>query len=118
MPLFRAAALTLALAFFFTGCATNTERKPLYQWESYQSQVLSQLTGGAADAQIEALERDLEKIKARDNTPPPGFYAHLGMLYAETGNDARAIECFMLEKQRFPEATVFMDRLLKNYQKK
>ena len=107
-------ALVLVGLLFFAGCATKSE-KPLYQWESYQAQVLAQLKGDSAEAQIEALERDLEKINSLGSTPPPGFYAHLGMLYAETGNDARAIECFSLEKKRFPEATAFMDRLLNRY---
>ncbi|MCL2076151.1 MAG: DUF4810 domain-containing protein [Betaproteobacteria bacterium] len=104
----------LALACILIGCAGTTSERPLYQWESYQAQTLAWLKGDGTspEAQIAALERDLEKIKATDSAPPPGFYAHLGMLYAETGNDARAIECFTLEKQRFPEAAAFMDRLL------
>ncbi|MDR0578318.1 MAG: DUF4810 domain-containing protein [Candidatus Accumulibacter sp.] len=105
----------LALAVFLSGCATAPER--LYSWGSYQKQVYSHLQGEDRQAQIEAMESDLEKIGASGKTPPPGFYAHLGLLYVETGNDAKAIASFETEKARFPESAAFMDFLLKKYKK-
>jgi hypothetical protein len=105
----------LVLAIFLAGCATPVER--LYSWESYQEQVYSHLQGGDRQAQIEAMEADLEKTKASGKTPPPGFYGHLGLLYVETGNDAKAIASFEAEKARFPESAPFMDFLLKKYKK-
>ena len=104
-----------SVAIFLAGCATSPPS--LYTWESYESQVYAHLKGESPEAQIEAMERDLEKIEASGKTAPPGFYPHLGMLYAEIGNDAKAIACFTTEKARFPEATVFMDRLLNKYLK-
>jgi len=104
----------LVVASCLSGCA-----KPptLYAWESYEPQVYAYLKGESREAQIKALERDQEKIAASGKTAPPGFYAHLGLLYAETGNDAKAITCFTTEKTRFPEATAYMDFLLKKYKK-
>jgi len=104
-----------ALVVCLSGCASSPE--PLYAWGSYESQVYAHLKGESREAQIQALERDQEKIEASGKTAPPGFYAHLGMLYADTGNDAKAIACFQTEKTRFPEATAFMDFLLKKYGK-
>ena len=106
-------ALVFAACLF--GCASQPET--LYAWGSYESQVYAHLKGESREAQIEALERDREKIEASGKTAPPGFYAHLGLLYAETGNDAKAIACFETEKVRFPEATAYMDFLLGKYAK-
>ncbi|MDR1063912.1 MAG: DUF4810 domain-containing protein [Azoarcus sp.] len=103
----------LALAAFLSGCASGPE--PLYQWGSYQEQVYAHLQGESREAQIEAMERDVGKIEASGKTAPPGFYAHLGLLYAETGHDAEAASCFGKEKARFPESAVFMDFLLNKY---
>jgi len=110
-----ALCVILALTAFLSGCASSPQ--PLYAWGSYEAKVYAHLQGESREAQIEALERDLEKIEASGKTAPPGFYAHLGMLYAETGNDAKAIACFTTEKTRFPEATAFMDFLLKKYKR-
>ncbi|MDR2261524.1 MAG: DUF4810 domain-containing protein [Azoarcus sp.] len=103
----------LALAAALSGCATAPE--PLYRWESYEAQVYAHLKGESRETQIEALERDLQKINASGKPAPPGFFAHLGLLYMETGNDAKAAEYFETEKNRFPEAAPFMDFLLKKH---
>jgi hypothetical protein len=105
----------LVFAACLSGCASPPQT--LYSWGSYESQVYAHLKGESREAQIEALERDQEKIEASGKTAPPGFYAHLGLLHAETGNDAKAVACFETEKIRFPEATAFMDFLLKKYEK-
>jgi hypothetical protein len=49
---------------------------------------------------------------------PPGFHAHLGMLYSMTGksNDQIAAQ-FEDEKRLFPESTVYMDFLLAKMKK-
>jgi hypothetical protein len=105
-----------AFVALLSGCATAPP-PTLYQWESYEAQVYAHLKGESPEAQIEAMERDLEKIRAGDKTPPPGFYAHLGLLYVESGNDAKAVDCFETEKRRFPESAAFMNFLLGKYKK-
>ncbi|MDR1423152.1 MAG: DUF4810 domain-containing protein [Azoarcus sp.] len=112
----RRLAPALILTALLAGCATGPET--LYAWGSYQEQVYSHLQGGDRQAQIEAMEADLEKISASGKSPPPGFYGHLGLLYVETGNDDSAIASFETEKARFPESAVFMDFLLEKYKKK
>ena len=112
LPVFVFAFMFVAL---LSGCATAPPT--LYQWESYEAQVYAHLKGESPEAQIEAMERDLEKIRAGGKTPPPGFYAHLGLLYVESGNDAKAVDCFETEKRRFPESAAFMNFLLGKYKK-
>ena len=115
MKVLRHAFPAVVVAACLSGCASSPP--PLYSWGDYEPQVYAHLKGESPEAQIEALERGREKIEASGKTAPPGLYAHLGLLYAETGNDAKAIACFETEKARFPEAAVYMDFLLKKYRK-
>ncbi|MBM3113817.1 DUF4810 domain-containing protein [Pseudomonas sp. P66] len=96
-----------------TGC---TSHKPLYQWESYQPQVYQYFKGESKEAQAEALERDLQKIRAKSGAVPPGYHAQLGLLYSSLGKDDQMIQQFQTEKALFPESTAYMDFLMKNAQ--
>ncbi|WP_251031355.1 DUF4810 domain-containing protein [Paraburkholderia strydomiana] len=94
------------------GCANTTP--PLYQWTGYQPSVYDYLKGERGpQEQIDALEKARQQISAKGNTPPPGFHAQLGMLYANVGNDTNAMQEFDAEKQLFPEAATYMDFLMK-----
>lgn len=50
-------------------------------------------------------------------TPPPGFHAHLGMLYAQQGQDDQALQALLTEKTLFPESTTYIDFLLAKIKK-
>jgi len=102
----------LIFALCFSGCASSSR---LYYWGNYEEQVYSYLNGESRETQLRVLERDREKIETGGKAAPPGFYAHLGLLYAETGNSAMAVNCFRTEKNLFPEAAAFMDLLLARY---
>ena len=110
--------VSLLVGATLTGCAGRTPR--IYEWGSYQEQVYeyykSQDT--SPNKQIAALEADVEKIRATGKTPPPGFHAHLGLMYAQSGNSAQARREFETEKTLFPESATFMDFLLRNPKKK
>ncbi|WP_231337473.1 DUF4810 domain-containing protein [Paraburkholderia sprentiae] len=102
-----------ALGAILTGCATPPT-PPLYQWDGYQPQVYEYLKGQTSpQQQIDALEKSLQQISAKGKTPPPGFHAQLGMLYASVGNDQQAQQELQAEKQLFPESSAYMDFLLK-----
>lgn len=107
------AALLLGCALL-AGCNSH---KTLYQWESYQPQVYSYLKGDAKEEQITALERDLEKIKAKNGAVPPGYHAQLGLLYSSLGKDDQMIQQFRTEKALFPESAAYMDFLMNNASK-
>ena len=102
-----------AAALLLAGCA-NTATPPLYQWNGYQPAVYDYLKGEKApQEQIDALEKAVQQIRAKGATPPPGFHAQLGMLYATVGNDSQAMQEFDAEKQLFPESSTYMDFLMK-----
>ena len=99
------------------GCATPPE--PLYYWGDYEQHVwhhFSDKTG--VEEQILAMEESRDKAQAEGKTLPPGFYAHLGLLYAKSGKMGRVQESFNVEKRHFPESSGYMDFLLRNFSKK
>lgn len=109
------AALVLAVVAGLTGCATQP--RSLYQWEGYQPQVYQYLKGESPDQQIAAMEKDLQTISAKGNHAPPGFHAHLGMLYSISGRPDQVLAQFEDEKKLFPESATYIDFLLAKMQK-
>lgn len=107
----RVMATALMGSALLAGC---TGPKTLYQWEGYQPQVYQYFKGESKEAQVEALEADLQKIKATDGAVPPGYHAQLGLLYLSLGKDDQMAQQFQTEKALFPESSTYMDFLLKN----
>jgi hypothetical protein len=110
-----AAALFAAAAM--TGCSTAP--KTLYSWGGYQAKVYEHLKGqgNGPEQQILDLEKDLEFAASKGGTPPPGLYAHLGLLYLSVGKADQAAQFWGKEKALFPESTKFVDYLLGNMKK-
>lgn len=104
----------LAATALLGGCATQPQ--PLYYWAGYQEQVYAHFNAEGSDPaqQIAALEAGLQVARSRAQTPPPGFHAHLGMLYAEVGKADQVRQQFETEKALFPESAAYMDFLLRN----
>ena len=88
--------------------------KTLYQLEGYQAQVHEYFKGESKEAQAQALEADLEKIRAKNGAVPPGYHAQLGLLYSSIGKDDQMVREFETEKALFPESATYMDFLLNN----
>jgi hypothetical protein len=103
-------------AIFFmiliSGCAS---KQALYSWGPYQDEVYSYLKGEPPERQVEVLEKHLQESKSSGKRLPPGFYAHLGMLYSKVGRDSQAAEMFQLEQAEFPESTTFMKNLANGF---
>ncbi len=105
--------LPLLAVMLATGCAT--QQKALYQWGGYENQIYAMYADSGKSSpqeQIANLERDLEKARAANRPLPPGFQAHLGYLYYQTGRLDQAIAAFETEKLLFPESRPYMDRLI------
>ncbi|WP_322014857.1 DUF4810 domain-containing protein [Paraburkholderia sp. J12] len=115
----RKAALvcSAAAAALLAGCAQQAV-KPLYGWDGYQPQVYDYLQGKSShEAQIGVLEESLQTMRGKGERPPPGFHAHLGVLYASVGKNDQASQELLAEKEAFPESSPYMDFLLKNLNK-
>ena len=110
----KASVLVLA-AGVLAGCRTSNPG--LYQWGSYQPQVYQHLKGESPNEQIATLEKDLQRMNAAGRMAPPGFHAHLGMLYSMVGRTDLVATEFQEEIRLFPESTTYMDRLLETMSK-
>lgn len=102
--------LALAAGLALSGCASAP--KTMYGWDGYQPQVYQHFKGESPDQQIAAMEKALETMSAKGQSAPPGFHAHLGMLYSVSGKPDQVVAQFEDEKKLFPESAVYMDFLL------
>lgn len=103
--------LAMAGALLLTGCATGPG--PLYYWGEYQPQVYGHLSGEKGpDEQIANLEAGIEKARAIGKPLPPGYSAHLGVLYAEKEDGDKMLHYFDAEKKQYPESAAYIDFLL------
>ena len=99
------------------GCANKPAT--LYQWQGYQNNVDAYFRADKLnpDAQTQLMEEDLRKIRAGGGAVPPGYNAHLGLLYGQQGKlDQFALQ-MEAEKKQYPESETFMDFLLRNFKK-
>jgi hypothetical protein len=114
----RAHASRCALALggarlLLVGCAQAPQQ--LYMWESFPRQQYDALLreGMSPGTQIQALEAHAAKARGSGAALPPGFRAHLGMLYLSSGNADQARQLWLAEKDAFPESAAYIDQLLK-----
>ncbi len=107
----------LLLSAVLAGCASKPTS--LYQWQGYQGNVDAYFRGDklSPDAQAQLMETDLQKIKASGGAVPPGYYAHLGLLYGQQGKLDQFAQYMQAEKKQYPESETFMDFLLRNFKK-
>lgn len=110
-------AAVLLVCAALGGCATKPVS--LYQWQGYQNNVDAYFRADklSPDAQTQLMEEDLQKIKASGGAVPPGYYAHLGLLYGQQGKLDQFAQQMQTEKKQYPESETFMDFLLRNFKK-
>ncbi|MCX8517301.1 MAG: DUF4810 domain-containing protein [Rhodoferax sp.] len=113
------ARLTLfsTIVFILAGCATK--KTTLYEWKSYQNNLDAYFRADKVGLpeQTASLESDLTEIKKSDSSAPPGYVAHLGLVYGQQGYVDKFVENLSIEKTNFPESTPFIDFLLRNFKK-
>jgi hypothetical protein len=108
----------LALTYLMSGCATK--QPTLYEWQGYQKNLYEyfQKDVKGADILAASMEDDLKKITASGGAVPPGYYAHLGLLYGKQGKLDEFKQQLDIEKKQFPESEVFVNFLLRNFKSK
>jgi len=109
LRLFAAIALGSALV----GCAEAPKR--LYYWEGFQGQLYEHFKAdrSSPEDQLRILDAQAQKARASGAFLPPGFRAHLAVIYLRLGRDGEAKQELEAEKANFPESAQFMDFLLK-----
>lgn len=111
-----AAGVPLAATLLLTGCATGPG--PLYYWGDYQPALYGHFTKETGpQEQIASLEAGLEKARAAGKPVPPGYNAHLGLLYAEGEQTDQMLKYFEAEKALYPESASCMDFLLAKFKR-
>ncbi len=105
-------ALIGGVATILSACVTAPP--PLYYWGDFQSQQYSYFKGDKGPEEgIQRLEKLREQARSQGKSVPPGFQAHLGMLYGQTGRTDLFEQNLQAEKQQFPESATYVDFLLK-----
>lgn len=101
------------MAALVTGCAQAP--RPLYYWGSYPAAAYDTLRGDEKGPleQLRLLSEQAEKAKAAGLPLPPGYHAHLGLVYLKLGRNDDARNAWATEKARFPESAPYVDSLIK-----
>ena len=111
MTRFSALAVVYLL---LTACAS--QEHSLYHWGGYQEQIYEgfQIESGntSPEKQLQKLQEEQQKAASKNKPLPPGYQAHMGYLYFQTGQADKAVMAFETEKKQFPESTVYMDLVL------
>ncbi|MEG0677344.1 MAG: DUF4810 domain-containing protein, partial [Comamonas sp.] len=68
------------------------------------------------EQQIQALEEGLAQMQD-PAALPPGYQAHLGLLYLNAGRTDQALAAWAQEKKQFPESAQYIDYLVGNMKK-
>jgi hypothetical protein len=105
--------IAVVMGSALTGCVQAP--KQLYHWEGFQGQLYEYFNADKSgpEEQLRILGAQVGKARARGAALPPGFRAHLAMLYLRLGRDGEAKQELEAEKASFPESAQYMDFLLK-----
>ncbi len=105
--------LVFMIAFVLVGCAKPDS--PLYTWEQSYIDSNYKVLKNEADmlAQIDTMQEYLGVIESHDGKAPPGLFAHLGLLYYESGDLAKAEYYWLEESRLYPESKHFIEFLIK-----
>lgn len=105
--------ISILLVIFLSGCSS---KKPLYQWGEYEDLIYRMyVKPGEADpaTQVVKLSENIQQMHDAGYRAPPGVHAHLGYMQYLQGNIGMAANEFEMEKNLYPESSVFIDRLIK-----
>ena len=97
------------------GCAGTPT---LYNWGPYEQQVYAHFKNESPVRQIELLEKHAQETQAKGKQLPPGYRAHLGLLYEKVGRGPDFVSALEQEKAAFPESASYIDKLLEQLKAK
>lgn len=108
-----------ALALVCTGCAPK--QTPMYYFGNSSSALYASKKEPTEENYLklkQSLEEVIERSEKKGIKVPPGMFAHLGYLSLLENKSDQATKYFNNEKQLYPEATIFMDRMINKVEAK
>lgn len=99
-------------SFAMTACANKPS---IYHWGKYSNTIqqgLSEPPTLSIDQQISLIEKDIQDASHANKPVPPSMHAHLALLLGKANKVDFAIKHLLIEKQLFPESTMFIDSLV------
>jgi len=112
--------ISMIICFFLSGCAPVAHH-PQYYWGNYSHALYKNKKDHTPESYQEyknALADIMEKSKTRGLLVPPGIYSEYGFILAQEGKFEEAQGYFNLEKEKYPESKIFVDRLINTLGKK
>lgn len=114
--------ISMIVFFLLYGCVPpGAVNHPQYYWGDYSHALYKNKkdhTPESYQGYKNALAGIVEKSKTDGLLVPPGIYAEYGFILAQEGKFEEAQVYLNLEKEKFPESKIFVDRLLKTIGKK
>lgn len=101
------------LVVLMSGCASST----LYHWEHYDDDMYAYYKNPVNREKFTEELQEIIRESEVEGRIPPGIYAEYGYLLYEEKHYEEAITYFNKEKNVWPEATVFMDKMIRNAEK-
>lgn len=101
------------MVFLFTGCAPK--KQPMYYFGDSSSALYTHKKEPTDESFVQikqSLEDVLEHSKLNGIKIAPGTFADIGYLNLLENKPEQATAFFTREKQLYPEATIFMDRMI------
>lgn len=97
-----------------------TTTQPLYNWRGYDDAVYA-YTKASDEKSNENLIKIYEKLILKSGgtrqVPPPGVCADYGYVLIKKGEIAKGKELLVKETVLYPESKMFIDRVLKRFEK-
>ena len=113
---FTVSSIMVAVVIMSSGCVKEKKAPPLYVWGNYQ---YTSSAYGMFDKNPEVVDRHLQELEvimndsdAKDQRVAPGIYAEYGQILYENSKRSDAKRYFLLEKNTYPESSLFIDRVL------
>jgi hypothetical protein len=108
----RGAAIGIVAALALAaGCAP----RPYYGWGRYPEVLYAHYRAPQdREAFVAGLAATIQACEQEGLRPPPGLYAEYGYALLEEGRGEEAVAWFEKEKKQWPEAALFMDKMIRN----
>ncbi len=87
----------------------------MYHWGAYDSALYGHYRKPAErEAWVEALKTAILEAEREGRRVPPGLYAEYGYALLEEGKSKEAVTYFEKEKEKWPESTLLMQKMIRN----